>query len=169
MISPAGWLGLRFGIGGGILPPAAAYSPAHVISQYLINVGVGTVPGEGDWPVYVAHEPDHADNQLTDVIVIYNPPGVVAGRWMTGRKVTYPGIQVRVRSFADPDGYAKAHQIAEAFDHAPVPVNVAMTDKNFRLDNISRSSTVAFAGVDEDTRLVYYTVNARVTLTPLEN
>lgn len=142
-------------------------SPALVLAQYLVNEGTANPPGGNDvvWPVYVSHTPNKPD----DLIGIYLTPGVVGGRWMrTGRKVAFPGVMIRVRAFDDAAGYDKANQIAELLDSTVGRPEVTMeSGEVIRIDNLSRSSSVSYAGLDEEGRRIYYTVNARLTLTPL--
>lgn len=156
------------GTGGtGVLPAAAAYSPAHVLAQYLLDNTVVSLPG-GDWPVYISHLPDTEDTD-SNAVCVYNPPGLVAGRSMdTGEKKTFPGIQIRVRAEDDPTAYAKALALAALLDGTTARPVVTMPDASYRLDNLSRTSTVAFMGVDADGRNVSYTINARATIKKLE-
>jgi hypothetical protein len=98
------------------------HSPADIVRQVLIDVGLGTdpdlVPLQA-WPVYVGSEPTMPD----DCITVYNTAGVVDGRSMPdGEILEHRGWQVRVRALDNPTGYQKMDDIRTYMSEVAVQV-----------------------------------------------
>ncbi len=85
------------------------HSPADVIAQVLIDLGVATDPTDGlSWPVFVGSEPTAPDNVLT----VYDTDGVQHGRSMIDGEIQeHFGFQVRVRATTHKVGFQKAFDV----------------------------------------------------------
>lgn len=139
------------------------HSPATIISQLLVDLGLGTLPADSEaWPVYTSVEPNAPDN----VITVFDTQGANAGRHMkTGERQEFHGIQVRVRSAEYPVGYAKAREIAVALDEEVYRTEVLVEFTTYLVHSISRSSDVLSLGKDSPrTARRLFTVNATTTL-----
>ena len=90
------------------------HSPAEVIRNLLVAKGAGTMPtASGSWPIYHSLEPDLPDK----VITVYNETGIKQGRTQIDGEVQEKhGIQIRVRSSNERNGYKKARQLADLVD-----------------------------------------------------
>lgn len=102
------------------------HSPADIIRTLLIDLGMATAPSAGgDWPAYVAQEPDTPDS----VITVYDTAGTTGGRLQTsGETVEQHGFQVRVRDANHFEGYEKARAIAVALDESVANAVVSVGD-----------------------------------------
>lgn len=90
------------------------HSPAQIIQQMMIDLGVGTDGSLNNaWPIFSTEEPDDPDNCIT----VYDTTGSDDGRSMVdGKSMQHHGIQVRVRSYDHQTGYVKAREIRSAFE-----------------------------------------------------
>lgn len=88
------------------------HSPAEVIRQVLIDLGLGTLPsGEEEWPVYATNEGGTKDQAIT----VLDQTGLDDGRWMpTGEATVHHGLQILVRSLDHQTGYRRASRVREA-------------------------------------------------------
>lgn len=87
----------------------SAHSPAEVVQQMLIDMGIGTdITQNGTWPVASTTEPDEQDN----VITVYDTQGTDDGRIMVdGTADVHHGIQVKIRAYDHKTGYVKAKEV----------------------------------------------------------
>lgn len=89
------------------------HSPADIVRSYLVDAGLGLLPGNEPWPMHLPPMPDSPDN----AVLFKNTAGLYDGRYMqTGEVITHPGVQVLVRSIDEPTAYQKAFQIARILD-----------------------------------------------------
>lgn len=94
------------------MPGPLTHSPADVLRQLLINLGLGT-DGGASWPVHVAAEPDAPDS----VITVYDTNGRLQGkRQVDGVALEYYGIQFRVRGARHVLGYQKSNAVISSLD-----------------------------------------------------
>jgi hypothetical protein len=121
------------------------HSPAYVLRQALVDLGLGTNPGSNaSWPVVARKEPDEPD----DVITVYNTAGRDLGR--TGpdqRRVELYGIQVRVRAGTPNGGDFKARAIANTLDAAYLRT-VLVEGTQYEIAHFARTTGVLDIGVD---------------------
>lgn len=136
------------------------HSPAEIIRQLLIDLGVGTA--SGSWPVKFATEPDNPDN----VITVYNAAGRSSGRVQNGgERQEHHGFQVRVRSTSESVGYVKARVIAVALDENVLLTTVTVDSSTYRIQSISRTGDVISLGKNHPTtNLNLFTINALASL-----
>ena len=110
------------------IPTDLQNSPAEIVAQYLVNIGVGSdataplaakfnnrhkligsgPPNSVQWPVYYANEPSSPDS----VITVFDTMGQINSRYMgSGIYYVYWGLQIRVRSYDHQSGWLKAESI----------------------------------------------------------
>lgn len=138
------------------------HSPAYVLRQGLVDLGLGTNPADGAaWPVFARKEPDKPD----EVVTVYNTAGRDLGRTAPDQERTeLYGIQVRVRSGAPDVGDAKARAIALALDKV-YRRQLLVDGVVYLVTHFQRTSGVLDAGTDAPTtsRSVF-TVNGLLSL-----
>jgi hypothetical protein len=140
-----------------------AHSPADVIGQLLVALGLGTDPTAGGaWPVYVSDEPDSPDSCLT----VFDTSARDRGRLMaTGQRVEMHGFQVRVRSTTHPVGYTKARAVAVALDEDVYQTAVTLGGHVYMVHSVSRSSDVIPLGKElPRSERSIFTINATGTI-----
>lgn len=139
-------------------------SPAAVIRQLLIDLGLGSATSDEEWPVFTSFLPDVSNF----AICVYDTPGHPDGRIMaTGERIIHPGIQIRVIATIYETGRAKAEAIALALD-GTIRTNVVISsEESYLVHNVSRMGSVLSLGVPEegDRRRHHFTVNAVMTVT----
>lgn len=124
------------------MPGVLANSPAEVIGQLLIDLGLGeeVASPSPDWEVHVEGEPDKPDNCIT----VYDTVGRTNGRdHNIGEMAEHEGIQIRVRSNSPTDGWAKAKAIADKLDKEVGPLTGVSLDANdYTIANVSRTANI---------------------------
>lgn len=144
------------------------HSPAHIISQVLVALGLAVRPGASAvWPVTVGTIPQSPDN----AIGLYDTAGVSDGKmWektgegeVQGKAVNHSGFQVRVRAKDYPTAYAKAYDIAIALD-AVVNFQVTISGSVYLVPNISRRAAPLYNGPEPDSTRQVFTINALVPM-----
>lgn len=138
-------------------------SPAYIVRQMLVNLGVGATPSQsGTWPIYDTAEPDLPDNCIT----VYDTPGNLDGRLMgTGAMVEYHGIQIRVRATTHEVGSKKARDIAYALDELVYHKSVTVGANNYTVQSVSRTGAVNSLGKEVGvSKRKLFTLNATVNL-----
>lgn len=159
-----------FAGGGGLIEVPDYVTPAVVVAQRMINIGVLSLSVAADWPVFIGSAPAAGDDGVPNsLVVISDTTGNMDGRLMSGKKVSHAGIQARIRTDDYAAGGAKARQLADAWDDTKTRPVIAFADSSYRIDNISRTTDPVYAGRDADSGLMYFAVNARVTITPVES
>lgn len=142
---------------------AITASPAELIRAALVAAKVGVLPSSATppvWPVFVGSLPDSPDN----AICVYDLEGNTEGRNMrTGRTLTHPGYQVRVRGVDHPTGYTKIAAIQAALD-AVYDLEVAVSGRDYTIHSIMQSSGVLSLGEEPDgKRRNGFTLNGTIT------
>lgn len=137
---------------------ALEHSPADILCQLLIDLGLGTEKSDGtDWPIVPNYEPDTPDNCIT----IYDTEGRIQGRLQYGgRNMDKHGIQLRFRSYSPKVGYAKANDVIVALDETIYQNLVTIDSNTYCVNTIDRIGNVISLGKEEDTKRSIYTVNA---------
>jgi hypothetical protein len=141
------------------------HSPALVIRQALVDLGLSTDPEFGnDWPAFATKEPDRPDS----VITCYDTAGRDLGRTVPDQgRTELHGVQVRVRSGAFAAGWAKANALALALDGL-YRLTVVVDGTPYLVRHVARTTGVLSLGLDSPTtarRL--FTVNALASITAL--
>lgn len=81
------------------------HSPADVLAQMMVDLGLGTDPPDEDaWPVYATKEPNLPDQVMT----VFDALGTSYGYSSNdGYHYHKEGVQVRARATTPKDGYTK--------------------------------------------------------------
>lgn len=115
------------------------HSPADIISRIIIAGGLGSDPPGTSWPVNVGKEADTPD----EVMTIYNTEGMDHGRsGVDSRRVQHFGIQVRVRSRYQANGYSKSGQVADFLDEDVYQTGVTIDSSSYLVHSFNRTSQV---------------------------
>lgn len=139
------------------------HSPADIIRNLLVNLGLGTTPSAaGSWPVYAEREPDAPDS----VITVYNTAGRKDGRVQVGGEVQeHHGFQVRIRAANPVTGYTKAQAIAIALDETVYQDTVTISAATYLVHAVSRVGSVLALGKETPTsKRNLFTINAVAAL-----
>lgn len=150
------------------MPGTLTHSPADVIRRLLIQLGHGTTPEDsGEWPIYVATEPDSPDNAIT----LYDTAGINQGDHMIdGERQEKHGFQVRIRGWDHTTGYTKAREIAVGMDQNVDRTSATVPDStgagvSYTVWSITRSSDVLSLGRDTpQSKRHIFTINAVTSL-----
>ena len=142
--------------------PKLAVSPASILAYYIINTLADmTDPSDGSaWPLWISHMQDKPSNAGA----IYDTPGVLEQRQMSGLVPTHQGIQIRIRAISYETGYVKIEDIASALDEV-FDVSVEISPEEYVLQNVGRSSPIVPLGIEVGTkRRFLFTVNFLLTI-----
>jgi hypothetical protein len=141
------------------------HSPAAVLRQALVDLGLASEPGAGqEWPAFATKEPDSPDHTLT----CYDTAGRDLGRTVPDQgRTEMPGVQVRVRAGSFAVGWAKANALALALD-AVYRQTVVVESTPYLLRHVARTTGVLSLGLDSpNTARRLFTVNALASITAL--
>jgi hypothetical protein len=118
-----------------------AHTPAHIIRQLLIDLGLGA-DGGATWPVYYTLFPDAQDNQLG----VFNTEGRTQGKaHVIGQTVEKYGIQIRIRGMDETVGLVKAHSIDAAL--SPITRQSVTVDATaYLVQALTRTSSILGLG-----------------------
>ena len=141
------------------------HSPADILAQLIINLGLGTAPASAlAWPVFSSQEPDLPD----DCVTVYDAAAQQQGRTMIdGQRQESPGFQVRVRAAHHEDGYKKSQAIATGLDEDFYDASLLLGSTHYLVHSVSRSTGVIALGKEPNTQRVAFTFNGTVTLKQL--
>lgn len=145
------------------MPQTLTHSPAQIVRQLLIDLGLGTA--SGDWPVFYAMEPNAPDNVLT----VFDTTGTDDGRSMvTGELFGHDGFQVRVRAKDHATGWLKADAIQTDFAESVSLRQVTVDSSSYLIHAITRIGNVLALGrqTPQSMRSIF-TLNATVPLSQL--
>lgn len=143
------------------MPATLLHSPADIIRQMLIELGLANGHDSATWPSFVSSEPTSPEN----VITLYDTVDRGHGREMIGgERQQHFGFQVRVRAATHELGWQKAYEIAEAFDSAVYEDTVHIDDANYLVYCVTRTGGVNSLGTEPITKRRIFTINALVAL-----
>lgn len=143
------------------MPGTLTHSPAAIVRQLLIDLGL--VTASGTWPVKVSAEPDTPDN----VVTIYDTAGETQGRIQYSGEVTdFHGLQIRVRAIDHPTGWAKVNAITTACAETVKRTTVAVSGTSYTVHAMTRRSGILAIGKDvPSSKRNLFTVNYTVSIT----
>lgn len=146
---------------------SVVHSPAQIIQQLLIDLGLGSQHPLTPWPVFATAEPNTPD----EVITVRDTGGRDQGRiQFTGERIENPGIQIRVRANNHPTGWSKAKEIANALDQRVLGTDeVDLGVKRYLINNVSRTGTILPIGKAPESNRLLFTFNALVTITDISS
>lgn len=139
------------------------HTSAEILAHYLISIGIFDMPSRAaSWPLYVAFLP--ARENGNDSAVITETTGVLDGRYADGVYVEHYGSQLRVRSLSYSEGYLKTYNASLELNSI-LNTPITLDGVFYRINNVSRTSSVIPLGVEENGRGFSFSVNFLTTLT----
>lgn len=137
------------------------HSPARITRQVLIDLGLGSA--SGDWPVFVANEPDSPDAAIT--VHDSGNEGRSDGRSMIdGTLWSHPAVVVTVRAASDGAGWPKAEAIRQALSGVlDREVTVSGTDYTVHCYS-GIGNVVSFGHPSEQGKRHLFNVTARLSV-----
>ncbi len=145
------------------MPGLLHHSPAYVIRQLLVDLGLGSNPASGtDWPVFSPKLPATPDN----AIVVRGTLGTSDGRsQVNGESQMHHGFQIMVRASTDSEGEVKAQAILDALDKNVYREGVTVDGTNYCIHSVSLKGDVIPIGTETPTsKRVLFTINYTVYL-----
>lgn len=142
------------------------HSPADVVRQLLVDLGLGTEPSAaGAWPVYATGEPASPDA----VITVYDTAGTNDGRSMvSGELFGHAGVQVRVRAATHAAGWTKADTVQEALAEDVYQRTVHVGAATYLVHSLNRIGDVLAIGKESPTsKRSVFTLNMVVSVKQL--
>lgn len=128
------------------MPGILYHSPADILRELLISLGIGVDPDDGtdaNWPIFATQEPNLPDN----VITVYNSDGISHGREQIGGEQQYHhGIQVRIRATTTEVGNVKAYAVKQCFDETIYQNAVTLGEYSYLVHALSKTSNVIELG-----------------------
>lgn len=127
------------------LPQSLDHSPAQIVAQLLIDLGVAVVPSAGstvDWQARYAREADTPDN----VITVYDVPGELEGSTLEGEVQEHYGIQIRVRGKTHAVGYPRMNLLKATIDETILFDNVLIDGTQYVVECLTRRSGIFALG-----------------------
>lgn len=142
-------------------------NPAAIIANYLTGLALMSVPGAGDWPLYISHLPDGI-NIADNAGVVYNTTPVKDGRSMTdGSRMQHYGIQITIRSLTEEEGWDKCNVLAGQMD-VIYNAETIFGGTTYRVHNVTNMGGINSLGEEEGTkRRKMFTMNFLISLTKL--
>ena len=144
---------------------AVSVSPAAVLAAFLQSAGVfSAYDADEAWPVYVSSMPDGA-GVPADCAVLYNTAGLFNGKTLRGSVDCRYGVQLRVRSSTDSEGWVKINAAGRALDSVCRTI-VLVGEVEYVVYNVSRATPVIPLGRDISSQALRYlhVLNVLVTL-----
>ena len=145
------------------------YSPAQVIRQLLVDLGLAVAPSYGDdgkyngaaWPAFYQGEPDSPDECVT----VYDTEGNRDARMMIdGEWAEHEGLQIRIRARKFSTGWTKIRAIAIALDKNVYDETVTVSAETYLVHSLHRRSGPIPIGSPASSKLELFTVNYVVQL-----
>lgn len=143
------------------------HSPAHIIQQMLVDMGLGEDPETGDLtncPVYVSQEPSVPDC----VITVYDTDTPTQGRdQISGGMFKRRGIKIRVRDANHTNAYVKARRVSVFLERNTEVTDrlVTLDDNSYLVHSVSRSGSPVALGKETTTsKRDIFTIDATTTI-----
>ncbi|MDD2626863.1 MAG: hypothetical protein PHI87_04865 [Candidatus Methanomethylophilus sp.] len=139
------------------------HTSAEILAHCLISIGIFDMPSQAaSWPLYIAFLP--ARENGNDSAVITETTGVLDGRYADGVYVEHYGSQLRVRSLSYSKGYLKTYNASLELNSI-LNTPITLDGVFYRINNVSRTSSVIPLGVEENGRGFSFSVNFLTTIT----
>lgn len=149
------------------MPSAMRHSPAEILANVLIALGLGTRPpaAANTWPTFFSVEPDLPDN----VVTVYNTTGRKHGRiQFSGETATHKGVQLRIRATTPRIGYEKARALFNALDSSIYQESVTLEGTSYLLHSATQVGDIIDAGIETGaSKRCIYTINSLLCLRQL--
>jgi hypothetical protein len=128
----------------------------------MMSLGIFEMPSRAaSWPLYVAFLP--ARENGNDSAVIAETTGILDGRYADGKYVEHYGSQLRVRSLSYSEGYLKTYNASLELNSI-LNTPITLDGVFYRINNVSRTSSVIPLGVEENGRGFSFSVNFLTTI-----
>src|SRR5574343_116506 len=133
--------------------------PSSILWDYLVDtLALFTNPSDGStWPLYDGSLPDGL-GALNTCAAIFNTSGVMKGKSMRSNLDQHYGIQIRIRSMTESDGYTKAKEVQDAFVSVHNQNISIVSGETWRINNLQQTTPIVLIGVDEKLRF-NHTIN----------
>ena len=142
------------------------HTSAEILAQLYDGCWYFEMPSQAaSWPLYVAFLP--ARENGNDSAVITETTGVLDGRYADGVYVEHYGSQLRVRSLSYSEGYLKTYNASLELNSI-LNTPITLDGVFYRINNVSRTSSVIPLGVEENGRGFSFSVNFLTTITTQE-
>lgn len=155
------------------MPELLRASPAKIVQQLLINLGLCVAPGTSGanvWPVYAPRKP--GGTSIPDnIVVVFNTSGEVGKRdHVSQTRSVYHGLQTWLRSRDVNVGDLKLRSIAEAFDKLPPDKEVTVSGRTYSVQLIKNTTDVLDIGTEgENSSLNIFTLNSLISVYDVNN
>ncbi|NCC62890.1 MAG: hypothetical protein EOM12_18705, partial [Verrucomicrobiae bacterium] len=137
------------------------HTSAEILAHYLISIVIFDMPSQAaSWPLYIAFLP--ARENGNDSAVIAETTGILDGRYADGKYVEHYGSQLRVRSLSYSEGYLKTYYASLELNSI-LNTPITLDGVFYRINNVSRTSSVIPLGVEENGRGFSFSVNFLTT------
>ncbi len=152
------------------MPGLLSHSPAQVMAQLLVDLGLGTTPNAGGdqtvWPVFYDNEPNTPNN----VVTVSDTTGVTFAGDSFGGRNEHHGFQVKVRSGTIRGGYPKANAILVGLNQLRLegPRIVAVEGVDYSVWQVRPTGGVMRLGPETNSTRRGYTVNGKVYVVQCE-
>lgn len=139
--------------------------PSEIVWKYAVDVAeLFTDPIDGAaWPLFVGMMPD-GNNVANECGAVYNTAGYVEGKTMHSTLDQHFGIQIRVRSFSESDGYDMMAAIEKDFRDVHNQNITFTSGETWKINNLYQTSAIVSLGVD-DQRRFNFTINFAMSMT----
>jgi hypothetical protein len=138
------------------------HTSAEILAQYMMDVGIFEMPSQAaNWPLYIAFLP--ARENGNDSAVIAETTGILDGRYADGKYVEHYGSQLRVRSLSYSEGYLKTYNASQELNSI-LNTPITLDGVFYRINNVSRTSSVIPLGIEENGRGFSFSVNFLTTI-----
>jgi len=115
------------------------------------------------WPLFVGMMPDGND-VANECGAVYNTAGYVEGKNMRSEIDQHFGIQIRVRSFSESDGYDQMVSVEKDFKDVHNQDVTFTSGETWKINNFYQTSPIISLGVD-DRRRFNFTLNYALSMT----
>lgn len=138
----------------------AGKSPSAVMAAYIVAEGLMSAPTSNtDWPLCISYISD----LRKDAGAIYDTNPIMEGKLPGGVVVEHYGIQIAIRSSVYETGWRKIYELTTLLDEVN-NVELELGEYIYVLENCSRRSGPAYAGVDRERKQCLFTVNFIITI-----
>jgi len=139
--------------------------PSEIVWKYMVDLAnLFTNPADDDdWPLFVGMMPDGND-VANECGAVYNTAGYVEGKNMRSEIDQHFGIQVRVRSFSESDGYDQMVAVEKGLIDVYNQDVTFTSGETWKINNFYQTSPIISLGVD-DRRRFNFTLNYALSMT----
>lgn len=142
------------------MPGILVHSPARIIRQLLVDLGLGSLPATGgiqaQWSIFVDNEPASPN----EVITVTDTTGITFRKDAYGNRNEHHGFQVKVRGGTHEIAWEKANAIANALDQVTDNELVTISAVEYCVASIKRPSPVIRMGPEPGSTRRLFSINA---------